>query len=40
MIKGLSEFDKFKVVRPIIGDCTYDKFNMPIIKKVSPKLID
>lgn len=32
MIKGLSEFDKYKVVRPIIGDCEYDSFHMPIIK--------
>ena len=33
MVKGLSEYDKFKVVRPIIGDCEYDKYKMPIVKK-------
>lgn len=33
MIKGLSEYEKYKVIRPIIGECEYDRFNMPIIRK-------
>ena len=33
MVKGLSEYDKFRVVRPIIGGCEYDKYKMPIVKK-------
>lgn len=33
MIKGISEYEKFKVVRPIIGDCMYDSYQIPIIKK-------
>ena len=26
MIKGLTEYDKYKVDRPILGDCKYDAF--------------
>ena len=33
MIKGLSEYEKFKVIRPVIGGCNYDSYNMPIIRK-------
>ncbi len=40
MIKGLNEFEKFKVVRPVIGDCKYDNLNMPIIKKVNVNSVD
>lgn len=40
MIHGLSETDKFKVLRPIIGDCDYDIYNMPIIKKTDQKSVD
>lgn len=40
MIKGLSEYEKLKVVRPIIGDCEYDKFKMPIIKKTDMDVVD
>lgn len=33
MIKGLTEYEKYKVIRPVIGDCTYDHYGMPILKK-------
>lgn len=33
MIHGISEYEKFKVVRPIIGECEYDAFQIPIMKK-------
>ena len=33
MIKGLSEYEKFKVMRPIIGPCQYDDLKMPVIRK-------
>jgi len=35
MIKGLSEEEKFKVIRPIIGKCDFDNYHMPVIKKTS-----
>lgn len=35
MIKGLSETDKYRVVRPIIGGCELDEQDMPIIHKLS-----
>lgn len=40
MIKGLSEFEKYKVIRPIIGECEYDNFGFPIIKKPDIRSID
>lgn len=40
MINGLSEYEKFKVIRPIIGDCQYDEYGMPIIKKTKLNAID
>ena len=40
MIKGLSEYEKYKVIRPIIGNCEYDKFGMPIIKRTKLNSID
>lgn len=33
MITGLSEYEKYKVLRPIIGDCDYDENGFPIINK-------
>lgn len=33
MINGLTEYEKFKVIRPIIGECRYDDFGMPIVRK-------
>lgn len=35
MIHGISEYEKFKVVRPIIGECEYDAFQIPIMKKTT-----
>lgn len=40
MIKGLTEYEKFKVIRPIIGDCNYDGFDMPIIRKTDINAIN
>lgn len=40
MIHGLSETDKFKVLRPIIGDCNFDEYCMPIIKKTDQNNVD
>ena len=40
MIHGLSEYEKYKVIRPIIGDCKYDKFGMPTIKRTELNMID
>lgn len=33
MIKGLSEFEKYKVIRPVIGEAEYDSNGFPIIHK-------
>lgn len=33
MINGLDEYQKYKVIRPILQDWEYDKYEMPIIKK-------
>lgn len=35
MIKGLTEYEKYKVIRPVIGDCTYDRYGMPVLKKTN-----
>ena len=40
MIKGLSEFEKYKVVRPIIGECEYDSYDMPIIRAIDVNAIE
>ena len=40
MIKGLTEYDKYKVVRPILGDCEYDAFEMPVIRKTPVDILD
>lgn len=40
MIKGLSEYEKYKVIRPIIGECEYDQFSIPIIKKIEQEKIN
>lgn len=40
MIKGLTDYEKFKVIRPIIGECNYDCYKMPIIKKTDSDAID
>ncbi len=33
MIKGLNEYEKFKILRPLFSDCKQDQFGLPIIKK-------
>lgn len=33
MNKGLSEYEIYKVIRPIFGDVSYDRNNMPIINQ-------
>ncbi len=40
MVKGLNEYEKFKVIRPIIGNCEYDKLKMPIVRKTDLCSID
>uniref|UniRef100_I5AVI7 DUF4417 domain-containing protein n=1 Tax=Eubacterium cellulosolvens (strain ATCC 43171 / JCM 9499 / 6) TaxID=633697 RepID=I5AVI7_EUBC6 len=40
MIKGLTEEEKFKVIRPIIGDCVYDENGFPVVKKTEIDAID
>lgn len=40
MIKGLNDYEKLKVIRPIIGDCSYDHYNMPIIKRTDMASVD
>ena len=40
MINGLSEYEKYKVIRPILNDWEYDEFHMPIIKKTDIERID
>lgn len=40
MIKGLSEYEKYKVIRPIIGECEYDEFSMPVIRKTNINAIN
>lgn len=40
MIKGLSEYEKYKVIRPVIGGCEFDTNKMPIIKKPDVRHID
>lgn len=37
---GLSEYEKYKVIRPIIGDCSFDGFAMPIVKKIPLDALD
>lgn len=40
MIKGLTEYEKYKVIRPIFGQCEYDRFKIPILKKTNLSKID
>lgn len=35
MLKGLTEDDKYKVIRPIIGEYMEDEYHLPIINKTS-----
>lgn len=40
MIKGLSEYDKLLVVRPVIGGCEIDDQDMPIIRNSIGDAVD
>ena len=40
MLKGLSEYEKYKVIRPIIGSCEYDNQKMPIMRKTDLSNLD
>ncbi len=40
MIKGLTDEEKYKVLRPIIGNYEEDKYHMPIISKEDIKSVD
>ena len=40
MIKGLSEEDKYKVIRPVIGGCDYDAYGIPIINRTPTDAIN
>lgn len=40
MIRGLTEEEKYKVIRPIIGPCEYDDYGIPIIRKTPVSAID
>ncbi len=40
MIRGLSEYEKYKVIRPIIGDCDYDHYGMPVLRKTDISCLD
>lgn len=39
VIHGLTEEEKFQILRPMIGECEYDKFGIPIVKS-SPILFN
>ena len=40
MIKGLSEYEKYRVIRPVIGGCELDDQDMPIIRRTLEDTID
>lgn len=40
MIKGLSEYEKYRVIRPVIGGCEFDEYDMPIIRKTPMEAIN
>lgn len=40
MIYGLSEFEKYRVIRPIIGSYELDHYDMPIIRRFSMRRMD
>lgn len=39
-MKSLTDFDKYKVVRPVIGGCEYDQNDFPIIRNTFPEDFD
>lgn len=40
MIHGLSEEEKLKVIRPLLGDHILDQFSMPVIHRTLEKQLD
>ena len=40
MNKGLTEYEKFKIIRPIVGGCEHDAYQRPIIRKTDIADID
>lgn len=40
MSKSLTEYDKYKVIRPVIGGCQYDKNYIPIIRNTFEENFD
>ncbi|MDO5310025.1 MAG: DUF4417 domain-containing protein [Planctomycetia bacterium] len=40
MIKGLNEFEKFYLIRPLPEDCKLDRFSMPFVKKTEFSSLD
>lgn len=40
MLKVLTEEERFNIIRPIVGGCNYDKFNIPMMKGVSINDVD
>ena len=40
MNKGLTEYEIFKVVRPIFDEFTLDEFDMPVMHKVEESILD
>ena len=40
MIKGLTEIEKYRVIRPLIGSCDFDGYDMPVIRKVSTDAVN
>ena len=40
MIHGLSEEEKFKVIRPLLGDHILDQYSMPVIHRTSEEQVD
>ncbi|MBR1432301.1 DUF4417 domain-containing protein [Ruminococcus sp.] len=40
MYRGLSELEKFKLIRPVIGNCEYDDNMFPIIRKTDVSRLD
>ena len=40
MIKGLSEYEKYRVIRPVIGGCELDDQDMPVIRRTLEDTLD
>ena len=40
MIKGLDDYEKFKVTRPVLGNHDFDEENLPVMNKVTENLVN